>query len=99
MRLHRDVDAESSCGGQVADGRELFGTDYWCVYCGAKWSERGAGMTELCSGSDQYGGRIDYEASRCPVCGHAVRHRTEDRDSGTLGARVRPHLRTREEQR
>jgi len=39
MRLHRDVDPESRCGGQVADGEELFGTDYWCVYCGAKWSE------------------------------------------------------------
>ena len=37
MRLHRDVDS-STCGGQVALG-DLFGTDYWCVYCGAKWSE------------------------------------------------------------
>lgn len=40
MRLHKDVDTDSRCGGQVADGRELFGTDHWCVYCGAKWSDR-----------------------------------------------------------
>lgn len=39
MRLHRDVDPESHCGGQVADGQELFRTDYWCVYCGAKWND------------------------------------------------------------
>lgn len=39
LRLHRDIDPESTCGGQVADGQDLFGTDYWCVYCGAKWSE------------------------------------------------------------
>lgn len=38
MRLHTDVDTHSDCRGQVADG-DLFGTHYWCVYCGAKWSE------------------------------------------------------------
>lgn len=37
MVLHRDVDPHSSCGGQVASGQVLFGTDYWCVYCGAKF--------------------------------------------------------------
>ena len=37
MVLHRDV-AESRCGGQVADGKELFGKDYWCVYCGATFN-------------------------------------------------------------
>jgi hypothetical protein len=41
MRLHRDVDPRSTCGGQVADYSQeeykLMGTDYWCVYCGAKW--------------------------------------------------------------
>lgn len=38
MRIHRDVDHRSHCGGQVASG-EMFGVDYWCVYCGAKWSD------------------------------------------------------------
>lgn len=38
MLLHRDVAPQSQCGGQVADGQELFGTDHWCVYCGAKWN-------------------------------------------------------------
>lgn len=38
MALHRDVDASSSCGGRVTSGKDLFNTDYWCVYCGAKWS-------------------------------------------------------------
>lgn len=37
MMLHKDVDHDSQCGGQVADGHKLFGTDYWCVYCGAKF--------------------------------------------------------------
>jgi hypothetical protein len=40
MKLHKDVDPQSDCGGQVASGRELFNTDYWCVYCGAKWSDQ-----------------------------------------------------------
>ena len=37
MTLHKDVDPQSSCGGQVASGKELFKTDFWCVYCGAKF--------------------------------------------------------------
>jgi len=39
VRLHKDVNPGSACGGQVADGA-LFGEDYWCVYCGAKWSDQ-----------------------------------------------------------
>lgn len=39
MRYHNDVDTKSHCGGSVTSGKELFNTDYWCVYCGAKWSE------------------------------------------------------------
>lgn len=43
MILHRDLMDESTCGGQVADhsgdSHKLFGTDYWCVYCGQKWSK------------------------------------------------------------
>jgi hypothetical protein len=39
VKLHRDIHPDSQCGGQVADGRQLFGTDHWCVYCGHKWSD------------------------------------------------------------
>lgn len=44
MVLHRQV-ADSRCGGQVgilrqdSPARRLFGTDYWCVYCGAKFNK------------------------------------------------------------
>lgn len=41
MILHRDVQPGSTCGGQVASGKELFGTDYWCVYCGYKFNKDG----------------------------------------------------------
>lgn len=40
--LHRDIRPQDNCGGQVAIGegpQALFGTDYWCVYCGKKWSD------------------------------------------------------------
>jgi hypothetical protein len=41
LTLHRDVSPASTCGGQVADYRDeahkLMGTDFWCVYCGAKF--------------------------------------------------------------
>ena len=53
--LHKNVNPNSKCGGLVADGRELFGEDYWCVYCGAKWSNDTCPCAE-CS-------------ERCPVCG------------------------------
>jgi len=43
---HRDVAADSQCGGQVASGKELFHVDYWCVYCGAKFD---AAICDLCS--------------------------------------------------
>lgn len=51
MTLHRDV-TDSQCGGQVTSGYVLFNTDWWCVYCGAKFnapppqrSREGAGHT------------------------------------------------------
>lgn len=38
LTLHRDVQRNSECGGQVSTrGKALFGVDYWCVYCGAKF--------------------------------------------------------------
>lgn len=41
MVLHRDVQPGSTCGGQVATytARQVFGVDYWCVYCGAKFDK------------------------------------------------------------
>ena len=39
--FHKDADPNSQCGGRIADGRELFNTDYWCVYCGAKINRKG----------------------------------------------------------
>lgn len=39
LTLHRNVDTSSVCGGQVASG-DLFNEDHWCVYCGAKWSDK-----------------------------------------------------------
>lgn len=39
MILHKNVEPGSTCGGQVASGRDLFNTDHWCVYCGHKWSD------------------------------------------------------------
>jgi len=41
LLLHRDVQPGSECGGQVADAHKLFGTDFWCVYCGKKWNADG----------------------------------------------------------
>lgn len=38
LALHRLNDPNSTCGGQVTTGRELFDTDFWCVYCGKKWN-------------------------------------------------------------
>ena len=41
LLLHRDVNPQSTCGGQVSlRAQEMFGEDYWCVYCGAKWSDQ-----------------------------------------------------------
>lgn len=43
MTLHRDIDSQSECGGQVSTrAPEMFGTDYWCVYCGAKFDKEGS---------------------------------------------------------
>lgn len=47
MTLHRDVTPFSNCGGQVASGTDLFGTDYWCVYCGAKFNKQNPEMVAI----------------------------------------------------
>jgi hypothetical protein len=36
LTKHREVDPDIDCGGLVAPG-DIFGTEWWCVYCGRKW--------------------------------------------------------------
>lgn len=71
MRLHCDVDPTSGCRGQVADGSDLFRTDYWCVYCGTKWSEQAIPLFVWSVEGDPRSGTLQVYANDCEQCHYA----------------------------